>query len=172
MNSDFRGAPANPFPSARSVARGLAVFSIALGALEVLAPRRLGRWIGLRGDPRLVQAYGAREVATGLAILGRPNDPAPFVWGRVAGDALDLATLAAGLSGTRAPGRLGFAIAAVLGVTVLDALCAQSLSTRQRHREPTRDYSDRSGLPDTPERMRGAARTTRTNSAHGEAAHG
>ncbi|MGK9232419.1 cyclase dehydrase [Inquilinus limosus] len=160
MRSVFRGAPANPFPTARGVAQGLGVFSIALGVLELLAPRRLAQWLGLRSDPRMVQAYGVREVATGLAILGRSRDPAPFVWARVAGDALDLATLAAMAGGSRARGRLGLAVAAVIGVTVLDALCAQSLSTRRRHRTPVRDYSDRSGLPDTPERMRGAARVT------------
>jgi hypothetical protein len=160
MRSDFRGAPANPFPSARRVAHGLGLFSIALGALELLAPRRLSQWLGLRGDPRVVQAYGAREVATGLAILGRSRDPTPFVWARVAGDALDLATLAAVAGGSRSRGRLGFAVAAVIGVTVIDALCAQSLSARQRHRVPVRDYSDRSGFPDAPERMRGKARTT------------
>ena len=160
MRSEFRGAPANPFPSARSVARGLGVFSIALGALELLAPRGLARWLGMRADPHIVQAYGAREVATGVAILGRSRDPAPFVWARVAGDALDLVTLAAAMGGSRFRGRLGLAIAAVLGVTVIDALCARTLSTPPRHRGPVRDYSDRSGLPDTPERMRGAARTT------------
>jgi hypothetical protein len=161
MRSDFRGAPANPFPSARSVARGLGLFSLALGALELLAPRRLCRWIGVRDEPRLIQAYGAREVATGLAILGSGNNPAPFVWGRVAGDALDLATLAAaGMAGSRSRGRLGFAIAAVVGVMVLDTLCAQTLSSRPRHRVAVRDYSDRSGLPDAPDRMRGTGRTS------------
>jgi hypothetical protein len=160
MKSDFRGGPANPFPSARRVAQGLGLFSIALGALELLAPRRLSQWLGLRSNPRMIQAYGAREVATGLAILGRPSDPAPFVWARVAGDALDLATLAAVAGGSRSKGRLGFAIAAVVGVTVIDALCAQALSARQPHRGPVRDYSDRSGFPDAPERMRGKGRTT------------
>jgi hypothetical protein len=160
MTSDFRGAPANPFPSARRVAQGLGLFSIALGAVELLAPRRLSQWLGLRSDPRVVQAYGAREMATGLAILGRPNDPGPFVWARVAGDALDLANLAAVASGSRARGRLGFAIAAIIGVTVIDVLCAQSLSARQSRRGPVRDYSGRSGLPDVPDRMRGKGRTT------------
>jgi hypothetical protein len=160
MTSDFRDAPSNTLPSARLVAQGLGLFSIALGTLELLAPRRLSHWLGLRSDPRVVQAYGAREVATGLGILGRPGDPAPFVWARVAGDALDLATLAAVAGGSRARGRLGFAIAAVIGVTVVDALCARSLSARQPQRGPVRDYSDRSGLPDTPERMRGRGRTT------------
>ncbi|WP_343717825.1 hypothetical protein [Inquilinus sp.] len=145
MRSDFRGAPANPFPSARRVAHGLGLFSIALGALELLAPRGLSRWLGLRSDPRVVQAYGAREVATGLAILGRSQDPAPFVWARVAGDALDLATLAAVAGGSRARGRLGFAVAAVIGVTVIDALCAQSLSSRQPHRGPVRGPGGRRG---------------------------
>jgi hypothetical protein len=152
MKSDFGDALTHPFLSPRRVAQGLGLFSLALGAMELLAPRRISHWLGLRSDPRLVQAYGAREIATGLAILGRSRDPAPYVWARVAGDALDLATLAAA-GGGRAHGRLSFAVAAIVGVTVIDALCAQALSARQLQRQPVHDYSDRSGLPDTLDRQ-------------------
>ncbi len=110
---------------------------------------------------RLVQAYGAREIATGVGILAS-KDPTPWIWGRVAGDALDLATLAAALQGNpRARGNVGIAIAAVAGVTALDILCAQTLSSETTEpMRPARDYTDRSGLPRSPDAMRGAALET------------
>lgn len=48
----------------------------------------------MHGQERLIRAYGVREIAKGVGILTSPN-PTPWLWGRVAGDALDLATLAA-----------------------------------------------------------------------------
>ena len=142
-----------------ALARGLGVVSLALGLAEVVAPRALARAHGLRGSESLIRAYGMREIATGIGILGS-QDPTPWIWGRVAGDALDLATLATGLEGDNPQqGTLGIAIAAVAGVTALDVYCAQQLSREDtRPLPPLRDYSNRSGLPRPPEAMRGAAR--------------
>lgn len=146
-----------------ALAQGLGWLSIGLGVAEFLAPERLARALGLEDRTRLIRAYGAREIATGLGILLRDDDPAPWIWGRVAGDALDLATLAAGLD-DRNPrrGNVGLALAAVVGVTALDLICARQLAEereeRSRHPLPMRDYSDRSGLPRSPAAMRGAAR--------------
>jgi len=81
---------------AHSMARGLGWFSIGLGLAEVLAPRALTRGLGMEGNEQLVQAYGLREIATGIGILSS-DQPAPWIWGRVGGDALDMATLAGGL---------------------------------------------------------------------------
>ena len=78
---------------AGKLAYGLGWFSIALGAMELFATRKLTRALGMRGQERLVQAYGVREIVTGIGILTSP-DPTPWLWGRVAGDALDLGTLA------------------------------------------------------------------------------
>ena len=78
---------------AHSMARGLGWFSIGLGLAEVLAPRALTRGLGMEGNEQLVQAYGLREIATGIGILSS-DQPAPWIWGRVGGDALDMATLA------------------------------------------------------------------------------
>jgi hypothetical protein len=77
----------------------------------------------------------------------------------VAGDALDLGTLATGLDGGN-PRRenAGIAFATVLGVTALDVICATALSMGHKRREPVRDYSDRSGMPRPAAEMRGAAR--------------
>jgi hypothetical protein len=145
--------------SAERLARGLGWFSIALGAAELLAPHSLTRALGMRGQERLVAGYGLREIATGVGILAS-SDPAPWIWGRVGGDALDLGTLATALDG-RNPRQenAGLAFAAVLGVTVLDVVCARALGGRRRQaRAGFRDYAGRSGLPRPPEAMRGAAR--------------
>ena len=143
--------------SAQALAQGLGWFSIALGLAEVFAPRTLTRTLGMEGHETLVQAYGVREIATGLGILTQA-DPAPWIWGRIGGDALDLATLAPALSEDNPQRHNAIAtMAAVAGVTVLDVICAQMLHAEDRPALPMRDYSRRSGLPRPPEQMRGAA---------------
>ena len=144
---------------ARDLAYGLGWFSIGLGTMEVLAPGSLARALGMRGSEPILRAYGLREIANGVAILAS-DDPAPWLWARVGGDALDIATLATGFHDEN-PKRdnVGIALAAVAGVTALDVLCAAAL-TMEASSEPQRlyDYSDRSGLPRPPQQMRGAAR--------------
>ncbi len=153
--------PGHPDSATDALARGLGWFSIGLGLAELLAPRRITRALAMEGQETLVRAYGVREIATGIGILAS-KDPTPWIWGRVAGDALDLATLAGQLKGgNRHAGNVGVAIAAVAGVTALDILCAQTLSSETTEpMRPARDYSDRSGLPRGPEAMRGAALET------------
>ncbi len=106
-------------------------FSIALGAAELLAPRQVARLIGISPDLRTratLRAYGAREMANGLGILTQPRETM-WLWSRVGGDAIDLATLgrAAYAKRTDEP-RLALATLAVLGVTAIDVLAAQSMS--------------------------------------------
>lgn len=144
------------------LAKGLGCFSIALGLMELIAPRTLARALGMTGSETLLAGYGVREIATGIGILNSDH-PAPWIWARVGGDAVDIGTLATGLS-ERNPRRdnLLLALTAVAGVTVLDVLCGQALSARRSHgRRPVRDYSDRRGMPQPPEAMRGAARDFR-----------
>ena len=140
------------------LAAGLGWFSIGLGLVELLAPRAMARATGLAGKESLLQLYGLREVATGVAILAA-DDPRPGIYARVVGDALDGVTLASGLTDDN-PHRASTiaSILAVSPVVALDAMCARALS--QTTQQPTRqyDYSDRSGLPLPPAEMRGAAR--------------
>lgn len=136
---------------ARSLARALGWFSLGLGVVELVAARGLARRVGLPGQAGLVRAYGLREVATGLALLSTRR-PAPWMWARVGGDALDMATLA---TGRDRPGRQA-AIAAVAGVALLDVAVAASL--QRAAAQPPADYRGRSGFPQPPEAMRGAAR--------------
>lgn len=110
--------------SAREVARGLAWFGIGLGLVEVLAPRALGRAIGLDGRPRLLRAFGLREIAAGAIILVAQR-PERWLWLRAAGDVLDGAVLAAGLTGANPHrGRTALATLAVAPVVALDAAYA------------------------------------------------
>jgi len=148
--------------SAHALAQGLGIFSLALGALEVFGARPLSRWLGMEGQETLIRAYGVREIATGIGILTQ-DDPTPWMWGRVGGDALDLATLGAGLTDSSTEhDRVGLAIGAVAGVTVLDVICAQALTQekqeQQRLSRRQYDYSRRSGFKGSPDEARGAAR--------------
>ena len=141
------------------LAKSLGYLSIGLGLVEVLAPRLLCRAIGLVGREGLVRAYGAREIATGVAILNS-HDPTPWIWGRVAGDALDLATLStAGGGGGREGRNAIIAMAVVAGVTAVDVICASGLKAEKGGRSTAvADYSDRSGFPESARAMRGAAK--------------
>ncbi len=141
------------------VARGLGWFSIVLGVAELVAPGRLAKSLGLEGQERLLQAYGGREIGAGIWALS--DTPAPAIWGRVAGDLVDLATLAAGLRGADDEQRRNawIALAAVAGITAVDILTAASLTAEQSERrgDTGRDYSDRSGFPRGVEAARGTA---------------
>jgi hypothetical protein len=102
----------------------LGLFSLGLGFWELLAPRDVAHRTGTP-YPALIRGYGLREIAAGVMILAR-RGPALGLWSRVAGDAVDLGTLAAAYrEGTDAQKRKALeAAAAVLGVTALDVICA------------------------------------------------
>jgi uncharacterized membrane protein len=103
-----------------AIARGLGWFSVGLGVAQTVAPRRVARLIGLKGDEgqsRPMRAIGLREIATGVGVLGESR-PAEWLWARVGGDVIDLALLAKAESKRRA--RVAAAMAAVAGVTVAD----------------------------------------------------
>jgi uncharacterized membrane protein len=113
------------------LANALGWFSIGLGVAELLAPGAVARLIGVRDHEtsrNVLRAYGLREIAAGIGILAQPR-PGAWMWGRVGGDLLDISTL---MSASAYPDtdrtRVAAATAAVLGVTALDALCAQRLS--------------------------------------------
>ncbi|WP_223643274.1 hypothetical protein [Corallococcus sp. EGB] len=104
--------------------RALGWFSVGLGVTELLGAWSLLRFFGVSRGSRWVRAYGARELAAGVALLS-PAKKRPWLWARVAGDALDLATMGRGLRepGVR-KGRLLAATGAVAGITVLDIYAA------------------------------------------------
>ncbi len=147
--------------SSERLAKGLGYFSLALGLAEAIAPGAVCRGLGLRGREDLVRAYGAREIATGMAILAS-HDPAPWIWGRIGGDAIDLATLASAMRDADEEERrsLSLAMVAVAGIAALDVACAWGLAGDKAIRSGF-DYGDRRGFPRTPGAMRGAARDFR-----------
>ena len=112
-----------------TVSSGFGAFSWALGLAEVFTPHALLGWMGV--DKRmapLVRAYGMREIGAGVAILQNPIGP-QFLWSRVAGDALDLATLFFALKGrSRRPDRVTIALGVVAAITVADLLMSARLS--------------------------------------------
>jgi hypothetical protein len=110
-----------------TLANAIGWFSIALGAAEIVAPGRLARWLGMEGTENVLRLYGLREIGKGVAILSSRR-PAGWMWTRVAGDALDLATLGAGLGPDNPKrGNVVTAMAAVAGITVLDLIAARRL---------------------------------------------
>ena len=111
---------------------GLGLFSLALGATELLAARRIARALDAEGHEGLVRGFGAREVAAGVGILARPS-AAVGVWSRVAGDAMDMTALA--LAARHAPRNRAVwgSIAFVAGAAALDTAVALGLG---RQAEP------------------------------------
>ena len=117
----------------QTLASFLGWFSLGLGAAELLAPDALERFLGVEGRRTLVRAYGLREIGTGIGILTERR-PAEWVWGRVAGDVLDLATLATALSpGNPRKRNVLLAMGAVAGVMALDVMAARQLGQHIVH---------------------------------------
>jgi len=147
-----RREPGLPSANAKKLAKGLGWFSIGLGLAELLAPRAIASISGVpKGRTGLIRLYGLREIASGITIFAQQN-PTGGVWSRVAGDALDLASLGAAATSPNAKkGRLAFATANVLAVTALDVICAKQLSNGNHgihakgscivNREPEEVYS-------------------------------
>lgn len=151
--------PRAPLPSPPSprrlrptqrLAKGLGWFGIALGLAEIAVPKLLAAAIGTRprrvGRPAMA-ALGVREIASGIGILAARRR-GPWVWARVAGDAMDLGLLVRAMFMRRRDrnvAQLAGAIAMVAGVTALDIYAAQALTR---------------GLDDAEARTRGQKDTT------------
>lgn len=135
--------------NSQSLARGLAFFSLGLGAVQILAPRQLARAIGVdEENENLMRLLGLREMGAGLGIM--QGYPAGFVWARVGGDVMDLALLGNALRNAtddQKKKRLTGAIAAVAGVTALDILGGILLSRNPSEPEWRVAHGDRSGMP-------------------------
>lgn len=115
---------------------GLGLFSIALGAAELLATRRIARILEADDHTKLIKTFGAREIAAGLGLLGAPAHSAA-VWNRVAGDAMDLAALGAAAGKAPRSRAVWSALLFVAGATALDILVARGLDRTTGKTFPT-----------------------------------
>lgn len=61
----------------RQLVQALGWFSIGLGLAELLAPRALGRAIGVGDHPGVMRMLGVREIISGLGML---SERAPGTW--------------------------------------------------------------------------------------------
>ena len=112
-----------------SLAKPLGWFSLALGAAELLMPRKIAAAHGAPEGKNVVRGFGAREIAAGAAVLARPTSPLPLL-ARAAGDVLDIG--AAGMAVRKASGttrKIAVAsLATVVGFLALDLLVARSVA--------------------------------------------
>lgn len=115
--------------NAQKLATGLAWFSLGLGLYETVAPKHLCGLLGLDGKEGLIRFYGLREIGAGIGIFATQPNPAPWIWARATGDVLDMATLGTAFRADNPKqGNAFVAVLSVLGVTVLDFLCAETLT--------------------------------------------
>jgi hypothetical protein len=94
----------------------------------------------------MIRAFGVREIATGVGLLMAAKR-GPWLWGRVAGDAIDIAAV-----------RNPAALAALAGVTALDVAAASAVTREANRPRQIFDYSSRSGFSRPVDQMRGIAR--------------
>jgi hypothetical protein len=115
--------------AAKQTGLGLGVFSLALGAAELIAPERIAKALGV--DPKgsaktVIRAFGLREIAAGVMLVRGPA--LSFnAWNRVLGDTMDTAALLLALRTSKEPGAVLGALAFVGGCTALDRWTAGRL---------------------------------------------
>ena len=128
----------NGGPPQENVAKGLGLFSFALGIPQIVAPGKVNKLIGVKNDTTSrmwMRAVGARESAAGIGIFSQ-RQPTPWIWARVAGDTMDLALLGSALRGkSRRPGRTMAATGAVASAFAADMFDALKLSRSQNGQE-------------------------------------
>jgi hypothetical protein len=112
----------------KKIGLGLGFFSIGLGLVEVAAPGRLARWLGVEGKTakRVIGLFGARELLAGGMLLRGPA-VSTNVWNRVIGDGMDAAALALAFTRSDRKGPVAGALAFVAGAALLDFVAARGL---------------------------------------------
>ena len=116
----------------KRIALALGYFSIALGLLEVAAPGRLARRLGLEGSRaarNTLFAFGMREIAAGTMLLRGPA-VSSNVWNRVIGDAMDMGALGMAMRNSTRKRAVVGALAFVGGAMAADWLTARALDRR------------------------------------------
>ncbi len=134
--------PANVYRQSSDIQqciRLLGWFSLGLGVAQLLVPRKVAAASGVpTKSAGLIRAVGVRELSSGIGLLTQPQ-VTPWVWSRVAGDALDLVLLGAAARHPHARRRqLALAATAVAGIAAVDIWVGM-----QRRRQATHPQ----GLP-------------------------
>ena len=103
----------------------------------------------------------AEDIIVGLLSLSLEKNLG--LWSRVAGDGLDIATVATAMRpGNRKIGNVLLTLALLGAITAIDVLGAQAVTARHQRTGGTRtQYRDRSGFPQGLAKARGAARDFR-----------
>lgn len=141
------------------LAKSLAWFGIGLGTLELVAAKRISRFLGVSGagSETIIRLFGAREIAAGVMTLS--TEKKLGLWARVAGDGLDTVALLGALQASRGQrGNVKLALFTVLGATALDLFAASRVSARSVRSKQPRSFADRSGFPRGLEQSRLSAR--------------
>lgn len=114
---------------AKKLGLGFGLFSIGLGLVEVAAPGRLSRWLGLEGSKlarNTLFAFGLREMLAGGMLLRGPA-VSTNMWNRVIGDAMDAGALGLAMRSSTRKGAAAGALAFVGGAMAADWLTARAL---------------------------------------------
>src|ERR1700761_911229 len=114
--------------------RGLGWLSLGLSIPPLLMPGEFGKAIGVGDAPRhrvTAVGVGAQELAAAAGLLGQES-PA-WLWYRTGGDLIHLGMLGRALKNQDGRGleRTAAALAAVLGITVVDVYAAVTRSRRK-----------------------------------------
>jgi uncharacterized membrane protein len=119
-------------------AKGLSIFSIGLGLVQLTAPRALATLIGIRSRSAKVKTImrllGARELGSGIGLLLRPRaTQVGWLRARFAGDLVDLVLLGRALRSLRTNRRRIFAAwVVVLEAALLDFLALRRAARSRR----------------------------------------
>lgn len=127
----------------RKLGLGFGIFSIGLGLVEVAAPGRLARWLGLEGSKtarNVLLAFGVREIAAGAMLLRGPA-VSTNMWNRVVGDALDAGALALAFRSSNRKGAVAGALGFVGGAMAADWLTARKLDEETARTFPRSERS-------------------------------
>jgi hypothetical protein len=112
----------------RKLGLGLGYFSIALGLVEVAAPGRVARLLGVESEAarKTLIAFGLRELAAGGMLLRGPA-VSTNVWNRVVGDLIDAGAIGVAARASNRKGALAAAAAFVGGALLVDLLVSRGL---------------------------------------------
>ena len=121
----------------KKIGLGLGFFSIGLGLLEVAAPGRIARWLGVDGRTAktVIGLFGARELLAGGMLLRGPA-VSTNMWNRVIGDGMDAAALGLAFARSERKGAVAGALAFVAGAAAADFLTARGLDRQTRRTFP------------------------------------